>query len=1108
MSLTESQELLRVYVRERSETAFQELVNRYIDLVYAVAIRRTGGDSLLAQDITQLVFTDLAAKAASLSSGTTLGGWLHRHTGFVAATTMRGEHRRRERERTASEMNLLNQAPDPNWEQLAPVLDEAMDELDPADRDALVLRFFERRDLRAVGAALGTNEDAAQKRVSRAVEKLRTILVARQGAAVPAAAVLAAALGGATSKAAPVGLAATVGKTAFAVAGCKLPVAGAAGLGVAGKIWAGAGAVVAATVAVVLMFHSSRPEFPAILEKVADAPTPTAMASPVAVSNQEAVVSEPAPVLPAVTATAAVTDSNALHLLIVAADSGKPVPGVQIDYRGWEKRKYQGRTLQANRFGECDIVIPRSNITQLELTTRSDTFADTRLNWHTDRGDVIPTSATLRLVRPVSIGGTVVDPEGHPVADAKVGFNHEDDPAGKTSSQSHEFGWIQVKTDAEGKWSINRIAPEMIRRIYGSASHPAYVQSGLVFASRDAKTEKALREGTYVFHLGQAVTVRGIVVGPDDVPIAGAEVLVGKRMMSDARKSKTGGDGTFEIGGCRPGKTLLSAEADGFGATTREVELKPDAEPFRLILQAGKLLRVRVVDKAGRPVPKATLYLDTMNNRPINDPDYGKITVQASFDGHTDSDGRLVWSNAPTAEVTFDVTAKGHMRVEMVTVAADGVEHEIVLPPALVVSGTVTDASNGTAIPKFRIVTGFPTKDLEGGVRGEWSTIDRYWANFTGGTFKHVLEEPALYDKVNPGFMLKFEAEGYAPFVSRVIEADEGNVRLDVTMRASTSQSVTVVNPDGSRAAGAEVGLVSRGARLEVKQGGFDRRNSSGTAALLRTDAVGQFNLPGDDAITRIVVVTPSGCAEAVPGQLTANPQIILQPWGRIEGTYLAGGKPAADVDLALQFGQGDFQSIDFSFEQFKVKTDADGRFVFPMVPAGVHKLNRLVPAQPAGFAHMPLEDVEIRPGETTTVTLGGKGYTVTARLRFPEGYATGSTGQIMTMLQTAPPESLLAALRDPQAAAALQDSPEAKEYARTAKHFQMSQSASGVLSAENIPAGKYMLFAMAVGKAGDGGLSGQATFTVPEEPVNGSLDLGEVVLKKAEAGLAGAKGR
>jgi RNA polymerase sigma factor (sigma-70 family) len=211
---TNHHELLRAYAQDHSESAFQELVNRYVDLVYSAAIRRVSGDRQLAEDVTQEVFTDLARKAAALPPNVTLGGWLLRHTGYVASTAMRGDQRRRDRERQAVEMNALNEPSEAGWRQFAPILDDAMDELDAADRDALVLRYFERCELRAVGAALGVSDDTAQKRVSRALDKLRENLV-RRGVATTGAA-LSLLITANAVQAAPIGLAATISGIALA----------------------------------------------------------------------------------------------------------------------------------------------------------------------------------------------------------------------------------------------------------------------------------------------------------------------------------------------------------------------------------------------------------------------------------------------------------------------------------------------------------------------------------------------------------------------------------------------------------------------------------------------------------------------------------------------------------------------------------------------------------------------------------------------------------------------------------------------------------------------------------------------------------------------------
>jgi RNA polymerase sigma factor (sigma-70 family) len=214
---TDSQRLLADYAANGSERAFQELVARYVDLVYSTAIRLVEGDTHRAKDVAQTVFVDLARTAAKLSPNSMLGGWLHRHTCFVARTVMRGERRRQVRERQAMEMSALDNHPDNALAEIAPVLDDAINELGADDRDAILLRFFEHRNLRSVGEALGINENVAQKRVARAVQELATLL-RRRGFTLPAAA-LATGLAAGAVTAAPAGLALSIAGTVFGGAG-------------------------------------------------------------------------------------------------------------------------------------------------------------------------------------------------------------------------------------------------------------------------------------------------------------------------------------------------------------------------------------------------------------------------------------------------------------------------------------------------------------------------------------------------------------------------------------------------------------------------------------------------------------------------------------------------------------------------------------------------------------------------------------------------------------------------------------------------------------------------------------------------------------------------
>lgn len=213
--MNDDHDLIREFASNRSEQAFRRLVDRHCDLVYSVATRVTR-DPDLARDVSQQVFSKLAAKPKSVPADVPLAAWLHRSTRSLAIDLVRSEQARRQREISLSTSPAMNSEPAPDWARLEPVIDSLIDELPEIERRAVVMRFYEKRSHSAIGAVLGLSEEAARKRLDRGLERLRGLL-AKRGIATTSAA-LATVLPAHAITPAPAGFAASLSSTALSTA--------------------------------------------------------------------------------------------------------------------------------------------------------------------------------------------------------------------------------------------------------------------------------------------------------------------------------------------------------------------------------------------------------------------------------------------------------------------------------------------------------------------------------------------------------------------------------------------------------------------------------------------------------------------------------------------------------------------------------------------------------------------------------------------------------------------------------------------------------------------------------------------------------------------------
>ncbi|MCI0745270.1 MAG: sigma-70 family RNA polymerase sigma factor [Verrucomicrobia subdivision 3 bacterium] len=1034
----EDSELIECYARTQSESAFKALVERHAGLVYGSALRQVC-DSQLAEDVTQAVFILLARKAASLRRGTVVSGWLFQTTRFVARRAIRTEQRRQRREQEAFEMQQLN-SPDEAWRRMEPVIDDALNQLGHKDRDALLLRYVEGRAMREVGDALGVTEEAAKKRVTRAVEKVRNILAAR-GVSLSSA-LLAGALGFANASV-PATVLASIATAATATASMPSAAALAADV-IAAWRWSNvkiaAGIAASAAIAVVLISMLIDPRTdrkpapaPIALPPIAAGDVPTPPAAP---------VRQPEP------------QPNALRFRAVAADTREGIAGAKLSVNfvvggNWEQRY----DLVTDSNGWCIVPYPPET-GRLDVGVFRDGWAARFVTWPAEGQPGIAAEYTLRLDRVTNaVGGWVRDPRGRPVANAEIWFG-----ASGTGDSAHRerprerFGLTHsppvTQTDAQGRWSIGFI-PARHPGFSLRARHPNFAETHIISSDAQESVSSITREdlkkvwaGELVTIMKSAFTLRGTVVDERGRPIVGAKV----QEREQSKIFKTDETGAFSVPGLPEGAWSFTVSAKGFAPVRTNTQISAAQEPIIVMLRPGAILRVRLLDEYGLEVPEATVGLEQ----------WGEYRHVLEWRGKTGWDGRLEWRSAPP-DVELELYARkdGFCYTRNVKVKADGDEHLIHLRHSLDVYGRVVD-EKGYGIPDFRALPAYG-----GPERYSSDTVLRWFGGETvrgsNGLFKMAFVENEL------PWQLRIIADGYEDWTSDPLPTNQASVTLDITLkRCAPEDSVrgTVLDPDGRPVSGAQVALLSleHNVRLSPKL-----RFEGNNRWLVISDDKGEFRFPVKRSAHSVAALDPGGYAHARVRDPRQPLQLQLQSWARIEGVVdsSAAAHPVETIELydpAAQNYQGHVSLLG----TYSVKVDANNRFVFENVPPGEFSvfINSL---RGIPFHHRTL--VTITPGETTAIKIVEQpGALLKGKFVPPAGQTIDwSKGSILAHVE-------LEGLRSPPGWSSRSEgkleavdfwtSPAGREFASARRTVSLRINNDGsFISVERVPAGQHEFF-------------------------------------------------
>ncbi len=473
----------------------------------------------------------------------------------------------------------------------------------------------------------------------------------------------------------------------------------------------------------------------------------------------------------------------------------------------------------------------------------------------------------------------------------------------------------------------------------------------------------ASRDLDSVIVLSKAENVTGRVIDAAGRPVKGARASLGRDTFDPNHPAATTNErGEFTLENCERGPSIVTVLADGFAPQIGEVRVEEHTRPVEIRLtEPGSVLRGKVVDIEGKPVAGAFFGADTWR---------GHRSLRLHI--ITDKDGRFEWRNAPKDVVLYDAGKAGYMSSRHVPLTADDRDHIITLHPELVVTGRVTDAQTGRPLPRFRLIRGQQGANPD---RTHWAENEAI--EITDGRYMTRFGEPW-----EPLFV-RVEAQGYLPADSRGFRATEGNQTFDFALKRSQNQLPgTVVLPDGKPAPGAEVLVDTRELGFVMEAGHFDRRAN---VPRVTTGLDGRFSFtpPGDPYY--LIATSDAGYAHAWADEFARSGTLVLQPWGKIEGEVRIGRQPAPNqqVEFNPELIQRGGRAYNLTYGYYTV-TDKLGRFTFDRVVPVAGTVWRTV--QNAGASGgFPVwgwqEPVEVKPGQTTRVQLGGKGRPVLGRI-------------------------------------------------------------------------------------------------------------------------------
>jgi RNA polymerase sigma factor (sigma-70 family) len=1002
-------ELLRRYASSKSEDAFTELVRKYTGLVYAAALRQIA-DARDAEEITQAVFVILAQKAAAIPNATVLSAWLLRTTRYVAMNAWRKRARRPQAELIDPNAHVTET--DAAWKSIAPLLDEGLLGLSESNRNVISLRFFEGRSFREIAEVTGISEDAAQKRVSRALEELRRSF-AKRGLALSATLVVGA-LGTHAIEAAPAHVISAIAMTAgpgAANAGNVATLARQALEAMNGahrrlimfRVGVGAGVVLLLLLGLRWWVSGeSQPSVPVVATQPA---------------NQYVGGQPPAPASPIAAAALVRPGTGELLLRVVDSGTDAPIPKARV-IANRDVGTLDGTTITntTDENGQCSLPADRAPREEwgFYIEILADGYAAQFANWSWERGDAIedlPTDYKVRLMRGATVGGVVVTERGDPISGAAVmlslprGDTTHPTPREReglvTGSLNHE-----EMTDADGRWHCAHLPPQFdglgCLVVHSNFISSSFGMTKLATTSDLDNPEDDFRARAARFVLQDGFVAAGSVADGDGKPIAGAKVIENRDWNNPRAVYRTDQDGRFRVANLPAGESVITVEAEPYLPSDATIHPETEDKDLQFTLAPSARLVGRVVDEAGVSLHALVIAVSG---------DY--LSDRFDWRALTDGEGRFEWLSAPSIEVLYQVQSQGYDLLLRTNLVADGSEQLIRMHRSsrslpIRISGTVTDEQTGQSINDFQVWMGVEI-GIPGPPRINWSRMFGPVLETTGNSGQFTFPMDRMIPSGPLGSLtLQIKAPGYVMTELRVPGPVTNDCRLKFKLGRSELNSGLVVTPDGKSAPGADVvgcpqyatqGLPMPAIVQMNVPGELDLRHTSQNIIHTKSDSEGRFTLVSAPAAKQIIVAHRAGYAAVSMDEFSVSNVITLHPWCRVNGVLKIGNRPATNETILLSNGTLSPRSSGL-WPNLRAVSDSDGRFVLENVPPGQWEIGHLLSGGTPGPIRLTqLRMIELPPGKTAQVALGGEGWKVVGTVKPQGGNKQDAREQLFPML-------------------------------------------------------------------------------------------------------------